>query len=397
MYFPGARPVKDDKWIHSMHVIHVFPRDAKLLISEWSRAIRVAHSVRKTFILAIPGTSRKKNMEIDFVLYHRKHNGIETPGENTPRFCMLSLSEDEYLGGAELSADLEQGKGKQDGAHSRNSRQGDSDHVLQGKKDRTARVRLRVLRDRLDATIIDIYFLTLCHNSDTMETAAAVKPTITTRQDTHERTAALGEIILSSRPMNMFTAVETYRGRSTPTNLDVDAHLRVETRMPYFWIIGTGIVYTAPKKEFGSYVRFDGLVFEVPSEYHHLKDTALILQGHDLEINRSTGIFRGEVTHVVENLPSYRDMGLYYGTDLATAIPQTKGASPHSSSNSLFRINGSYVGIVVRGSGALHDHRSVVFACYRPSSIFRVAEFRQDDQELTIVPAPSILTNQPRI
>jgi tRNA-intron endonuclease len=110
VYFPGARPVKDNKWIHSMHVIHVFPRDAKLLISEWSRAIRVAHSVRKTFILAIPGTSRKKKMDMDFVLYHRKHDGIEAPGENIPRFCMLSLSEDEYLGGAELSAILNKAK-----------------------------------------------------------------------------------------------------------------------------------------------------------------------------------------------------------------------------------------------------------------------------------------------
>jgi len=36
LYFPGAQPVKNDKWVHSMHVIHVFPRDEKLLISEWS-------------------------------------------------------------------------------------------------------------------------------------------------------------------------------------------------------------------------------------------------------------------------------------------------------------------------------------------------------------------------
>src|SRR5208283_5057149 len=102
--------VKNDKWVHSLHVIHVFPRDAKLLISEWSRAIRVAHSVRKTFILAIPGRSRKKNMNLDFVLYHRKHDGIEAPEENTPRFAMLSLSEDEYLGGSELSAILNEAK-----------------------------------------------------------------------------------------------------------------------------------------------------------------------------------------------------------------------------------------------------------------------------------------------
>jgi tRNA-intron endonuclease len=110
IYFPGAQPVKDSKWAHSMHVIQVFPRDTKLLISEWSRAIRVAHSVRKTFILAIPGKSRTKKLDIDFILYHRKEGGIETPEDAAPKYGMLSLSEDEYLGGAELSAIINKAK-----------------------------------------------------------------------------------------------------------------------------------------------------------------------------------------------------------------------------------------------------------------------------------------------
>ena len=111
LYFPGAQPVKPDgSWIHSMHVIHVFPRDMKLLISEWARVIRVAHSVRKTFILAIPGKSRKKMLSVDFALYHRKNNEIETPENSKPRFGMLSLSEEEYIGGAELSAIINEAK-----------------------------------------------------------------------------------------------------------------------------------------------------------------------------------------------------------------------------------------------------------------------------------------------
>jgi tRNA-intron lyase len=111
VYFPGAQPIKtDEKWIHSMHVIHVFPRDAKLLISEWARVIRVAHSVRKTFILAIPGKSRKKTLAIDFVLYHRRNNEIELPDKTKPRFGMLSLSEEEYIGGSELSAIINEAK-----------------------------------------------------------------------------------------------------------------------------------------------------------------------------------------------------------------------------------------------------------------------------------------------
>ncbi len=111
IYFPGAKPENEGgEWAHSKHVIHVFPRDTKLLISEWARAIRVAHSVRKTFILAIPGKSRKKNMEIDFVLYHRKGGNIEVPGTDSPRYAMLSLSEDERIGGAELSAVINEAK-----------------------------------------------------------------------------------------------------------------------------------------------------------------------------------------------------------------------------------------------------------------------------------------------
>ncbi|MGD0510301.1 MAG: tRNA-intron lyase [Candidatus Micrarchaeaceae archaeon] len=105
VYFPGAKPMKaDSSWVHSLHVIHVFPRDTKLLISEWARVIRVAHSVRKTFILAIPGKSRRKTLAIDFALYHRRNNEIETPDKVKPRFGMLSLGEEEYIGGAELSA-----------------------------------------------------------------------------------------------------------------------------------------------------------------------------------------------------------------------------------------------------------------------------------------------------
>lgn len=111
IYFPGAKPVRESPaWVHSKHVIHVFPRDVKMLISEWARAIRVAHSVRKTFILAIPGKSRKKRMQIDFVLYHRKGKGTENPKEDAPRYAMLSISEDEYIGGSELSAIINEAK-----------------------------------------------------------------------------------------------------------------------------------------------------------------------------------------------------------------------------------------------------------------------------------------------
>ena len=112
IYFPGASPLKtDDKWMHSRHVIHVFPRKHKQIISEWSRAIRVAHSVKKTFILAIPGKKTKVKVNpakprLDFLLYHRKKGGIETPKDGTPKYLMYSLTEDEYIGGEELAQAL---------------------------------------------------------------------------------------------------------------------------------------------------------------------------------------------------------------------------------------------------------------------------------------------------
>ena len=112
IYFPGASPVRsEDEWMHSKHVIHVFPRKHRQIISEWARAIRVAHSVKKTFILAIPGkklsAARKaKPRLLDFLLYHRKGAGIETPKDGTPRYLMYSLTEDEYIGGTELAEAL---------------------------------------------------------------------------------------------------------------------------------------------------------------------------------------------------------------------------------------------------------------------------------------------------
>lgn len=112
LYFPGASPIRDqDEWVHSKHVIHVFPRSSKMLISEWARAIRVAHSVKKTFILAIPGKEGKKvKAKLDFLLYHRKKDGIENPKEDKPKFLMFSLSEEEYIGGEELARAIEQSK-----------------------------------------------------------------------------------------------------------------------------------------------------------------------------------------------------------------------------------------------------------------------------------------------
>lgn len=108
LYFPGASPNREEtEWMHSRHVIHVFPRHAKMIISEWARAIRVAHGVKKTFILAIPGRKRKGKGALDYLLYHRKHGVAHNPRDGKPRFAMLALNEEEEIGGEELSRSIE--------------------------------------------------------------------------------------------------------------------------------------------------------------------------------------------------------------------------------------------------------------------------------------------------
>ncbi|MDE1851488.1 MAG: tRNA-intron lyase [Candidatus Micrarchaeota archaeon] len=112
VYFPGARPMTagSTERIHSKHVIHVFPKESRLLISEWARAIRVAHSVRKTFILAVPGNLPAQKVGIDYVLFHRRGGEAENPKTATPRYGMLSLSEDEYIGGREFAGAIAEAK-----------------------------------------------------------------------------------------------------------------------------------------------------------------------------------------------------------------------------------------------------------------------------------------------
>ncbi len=109
IYFPGASPAKEGKYVHSRHVLHVFPKEQKLLISEWARAVRVAHGVKKTFLLGIPELSGKDfiNYPADFIAYRRKKRGSdwvrETP-EDKPRYLLAAVAEDEMIGGLELAS-----------------------------------------------------------------------------------------------------------------------------------------------------------------------------------------------------------------------------------------------------------------------------------------------------
>lgn len=107
IYFPGASPVKEGKYTHSRHVLHVFPKEQKLLISEWARAVRVAHGVKKTFLLAIPSSEKEEAGYSQYLAYRRKKvkgNWIRETPEDKPRYLLAAVAEDEHIGGVELAA-----------------------------------------------------------------------------------------------------------------------------------------------------------------------------------------------------------------------------------------------------------------------------------------------------
>jgi tRNA-intron endonuclease len=124
IYFPGASPKlspskgsSEKEWIHSKHVLHVFPKDQRLIISEWARAVRVAHSVRKTFLLSIPEMKEKDYVDYttDYLAFRRKKdkgNWIrENPKEDKPRYLLVAVNEDDHIGGVELASLLHKAEG----------------------------------------------------------------------------------------------------------------------------------------------------------------------------------------------------------------------------------------------------------------------------------------------
>lgn len=109
IYFPGARPkATGEAWTHSKHVVHVFPKEQQLLVSEWARAVRVAHGVRKTFLLAIPELreSDRAPVPAGFVAWRRKKKGgdwVRESPKDPARHLLVPLSEDDRIGGLELA------------------------------------------------------------------------------------------------------------------------------------------------------------------------------------------------------------------------------------------------------------------------------------------------------
>ncbi len=105
IYFPDAGTDKEN-WVHSKHVLHVFPKSYRMLMSEWGRIIRLSQSVRKTFILGVPRVSEddyEDQERADLLLYHRTKNGVEDPKSDSPTFLCLTIPETLRMSGLELA------------------------------------------------------------------------------------------------------------------------------------------------------------------------------------------------------------------------------------------------------------------------------------------------------
>lgn len=114
IYFPGAGTGKN-KWVHSKHVLHVFPKSYSMLMSEWGRIIRLSQSVRKTFILGVPAISKKDYdgcERADLLLYHRTKNGIQYPAQHHPTFLCIAIPETLRMSGLEFANALRESEKK---------------------------------------------------------------------------------------------------------------------------------------------------------------------------------------------------------------------------------------------------------------------------------------------
>jgi len=64
IYFPGTSP---ENFEHSKHILQVFPKKYSITAGEWARAVRISHSIRKTFILAIPSSMSASKFKPDMI------------------------------------------------------------------------------------------------------------------------------------------------------------------------------------------------------------------------------------------------------------------------------------------------------------------------------------------
>ena len=65
IYFPGTSPKNFE---HSKHILQVFPKEYSITAGEWARAVRITHSIRKTFLLGIPSSMSASEFKPDIAV-----------------------------------------------------------------------------------------------------------------------------------------------------------------------------------------------------------------------------------------------------------------------------------------------------------------------------------------
>ena len=177
-----------------------------------------------------------------------------------------------------------------------------------------------------------------------------------------------------SKGVDLSEALELAKGRTMPTNLQMDAIIQDETQGKKYASAlpcrtGTFMINESADTPFGEYVTFGKLVFDVPAEYQGKKDMALILKHPDVTLEKGVyglSVVKGAVVHVVENYPQ---QGGWYQVDPETGIPCGDTCSSRDpDARYLYRDEDqAFIGPVARWGDVFDDgYRRDVGAYWRP-------------------------------
>lgn len=190
------------------------------------------------------------------------------------------------------------------------------------------------------------------------------------------------DVIISQQVYDLFSATKLFKRETPASNHDLNAYLRRANNVPASWI-GLGIVYEAPDKRFGDYVRVLSLAFKTPVKFKGMANAALIFEHPNFELDSATGLFTGKVSHVIEDFPRQSN---WYKPDHYSGIPQ--GSSVSGEEYGVYCLlrkpeeEGVYIGAVVRGDRQLSGHQ-YIFVNYDPATELRVATVAQNQANLS--------------
>ncbi len=125
----------------------------------------------------------------------------------------------------------------------------------------------------------------------------------------------------------------------------------------------TGIVYEAPDKPFGEYVKFEGMLVEIPLSFRGSINMALVFP--ELEIK-----FWGEVAQFSRNfyeIPFPREDGFYFPDEVEMVPRGEKLDEADTRGIRLSRLDQAYAGAVVAQTyGPAEERRMMAMAGYNP-------------------------------